>query len=663
MRYLPAFTSILFCASTLASAQTSTSPGLRLTLHSDGTRDSRVSRLAALYVPEQEAPSPFLKKGPFTAEYTGFLTLEARHRLFFSAEGNGSLTVSINLPDDSEITFSRQGHYSKTNETERLRLNPGSYPIRVVYKSPESGDAGFRLYWRESRNEWPQEPVPPTAWSHTPDDDLTQSLLKRRGRQLIADLHCAKCHATDIHDNAMLELGADVPSFSGIGSRLHPAWMAEWINNPKAVRHQARMPRLIHSEADKDAENIAAYLATLTDEAPELIQGDVRSGGQLFHNLGCIGCHTLPGTEKQEDTYQRLSLNHVNQKFKPGALTAFLLNPARHYAWIRMPDFKFSKQEAADLAAWLRSNTPQAKPAIHGNAELGKTEAAEHGCMNCHAPQEAKLKAPTLKDLTWSGGCLDGNFADYTLTDEDKAAILAVRSELGSLHQSSTVEFAHRQIETLNCHACHRYDGTSDRWSTLEDQTAHLNHPDSSHHQIDQSRPLLTWVGEKLNAQWSEDLLAGELSYKPRPWLTARMPVFNSRANGLARGLSHEHGYSSIKPEFKQDKELAELGRTLTGLGGFGCVVCHDVGTGKATAPFEVKGLNLAYAHDRLRYDYFLRWMQHPQRVVDTTKMPRYSIDGTSAFPQLEGNADEQYRAIWHYTADGMQLTPPDGAK
>lgn len=42
-------------------------------------------------------------------------------------------------------------------------------------------------------------------------------------------------------------------------------------------------------------------------------------------------------------------------KFTPGALVAFLLKPSEHFAWIGMPDFKLSNEEAFQLAAYLES--------------------------------------------------------------------------------------------------------------------------------------------------------------------------------------------------------------------------------------------------------------------------------------------------------------------
>jgi len=62
----------------------------------------------------------------------------------------------------------------------------------------------------------------------------------------------------------MPELAMDAPSFEGIGSRRNQEWMARWIQDPKALRMTAQMPRVLHGATVKeDVGAIAAYLASL----------------------------------------------------------------------------------------------------------------------------------------------------------------------------------------------------------------------------------------------------------------------------------------------------------------------------------------------------------------------------------------------------------------
>ena len=69
----------------------------------------------------------------------------------------------------------------------------------------------------------------------------------------------------------------------------------------------------------------------------------------------------------------------------------------------------------------------------------------------------------------------------------------------------------------------------------------------------------------------------------------------------------------------------------------------------KPTAAFELEGVNFALAHERLRKEWFIRWMDNPSSVTPSTKMPRYSEDGKSQRPELDGDAAKQFDAIWNY--------------
>ena len=158
-------------------------------------------------------------------------------------------------------------------------------------------------------------------------------------------------------------------------------------------------------------------------------------------------------------------------------------------------------------------------------------------------------------------------------------------------------------------------------------------------------------------------MINGTLPYKPRPWILARMPIFESRAKLLAHGQAYAHGFPVKDKVPPKNEKIVPDGSKLVGSEGFSCVICHDTGKGKAIAAFEVKGLNLGLGVERLRYEYYMRWMLNPQRVVSHTKMPRYSSDGTTAFPILDGDAIKQYDAIWEYFKGGMNMTPPKGAK
>jgi mono/diheme cytochrome c family protein len=503
-----------------------------------------------------------------------------------------------------------------------VTLRKGRNAILVRFRSADTGESSLRLMW--SGDDFPREPVPPTVLRRPP--------APVDGRRWIAHFRCLNCHA-EKKPVGMPELEMDAPSLVGSRARLRPGWVAQWVRNPRAFRPDATMPALVRDE--QSARDIAAYLADdsdLTGLTPKL------DGRRLYSELGCGSCHAK-------------DLGYVRAKFKPRALVDYLLKPDRHYSWTRMPDFQLTEAEAEGLAAFLLD--PGEEAAMPGgDPDRGKKLVQTLGCLNCHAADLAnEFKTVPLRG---GEGCL-ARGADFGLNQDQRESLAALlKTDLSSLSRDTPAEFAARQIETLRCSACHRIDGRPDSWPEGEPA-------DSS---VDQTRPPLTWAGEKLRPEWMQSLFSGALRYKPRPWLKARMPVFRARAAGLARGLAAMHGCppaGDAPPE--PDKDQAEIGRRLVGRrDGFACVACHHVGREEADSVFETMGPNFNLARDRLRKDYFHRWMMRPSRVEPGTKMPQMADDeGRTAFGDLfDGDAVQQFEAIWQYLLQGDKIVAPE---
>lgn len=185
----------------------------------------------------------------------------------------------------------------------------------------------------------------------------------------------------------------------------------------------------------------------------------------------------------------------------------------------------------------------------------------------------------------------------------------------------------------------------------------------------DQTRPTLTWVGEKLRPEWMGRFMAGEVAYKPRYWMRARMPAFDGTvAKQIAAGLALEHGMPARSVETagvkegKSDPGLGEIGRKLVGRdGGLACVTCHSVVETRAANPFEAPAPNLLHVPERLTHDYYMRWMRKPMRFTPGTKMPQFSEEGRSALKEiLGGDSDRQFEAIWQYVLRGEGMGAPE---
>ncbi|MFP6873758.1 MAG: hypothetical protein VCA55_09645 [Verrucomicrobiales bacterium] len=625
----PLFTTLLALIASIAGA----GQGLILQF---GDADSRIARQVALYVPEGRPASQFTNPGQLKALWQGTLNLEARSRLIFTLEGTGQATLTV----DGEVLCTEIG-----TPSERKRLGSGRHAIQIQYKGPTEGHSQLRLFW-EGRD-FGREPIPATAFSHA----QTGTLLARQGQpraghRLIKKHGCRNCHGGNHNPEA--------PSLEDIGKRLEPSWLAHWIENPAACRPGTHMPKLFTGAgAAQKAADIAHFLAPPREKArqPATDPQEIVSGGHIFYQQGCIGCHTL----EAKGSDGRIGLGAAATKYRPSALAGFLREPAKHHDAARMPDFGFSAAESKALESFLRTLTKDKLPARNeGNPERGKLLLKQSGCLNCHAAGKMKTELPVPKALA-TLKTADCKAANYLLTETEQEAItVALNSPVKPHHIPA--EFAQQQFITLRCAACHDRDGQQAYREIFQVEISHLKPPDPP---VDDEKPgahkgtipHLNHLGSKLRPEWSTRLFAGQIQPKTRHWLKARMPAFASRAGDLASGFSHAAGLPEKSPAFPAaDPEKIKTGADLAGITGFSCGACHAVNDKPAFAVFEGEGPNLKDAGARLRNEYFHLWMNSPMRQWPGTIMPAYAAEGKTPLAQhYEGDAKKQFEAIYQY--------------
>jgi mono/diheme cytochrome c family protein len=120
-------------------------------------------------------------------------------------------------------------------------------------------------------------------------------------------------------------------------------------------------------------------------------------GRKLIEESNCVGCHVIPGYDRQWVP----NLNGIGSKVNKSWLFHWLKNPQKYFPNTKMPDFKLSDEEAYELTEFLMtfksfpSNIelePLPKQLSESQEtqndkfiELGSTKFKEARCISCHS--------------------------------------------------------------------------------------------------------------------------------------------------------------------------------------------------------------------------------------------------------------------------------------
>ena len=632
--------------------------------------DARRVRLAALFVPAGQPPSPFLPSGQFRARWRGFLKLDLNEEVRFHTEGRGEFRLRVG---GRVVSFSApEGDRLDNGLSESIPLRSGLNTFEMDYSSPPAGEAVFRLSW--SSDERLQEPIPATAFFHDGGDPMLQEGQRLRyGREIFAQQRCAHCHLPEkpFDEENMPELQSFAPRLDGIGDRLTAEWLQRWIENPQALKPDSHMPQLLGGPNQQArTADIVSFLTSLKSATTPVSTGRaansevVSTGEELFNKLGCVGCHPI---QEIPPNPELPSLRNLDSKWRPGALAAYLRAPERYNSWSRMPNFDLSQAETGSLAGYLLSlpgdGAASSSRLPEGDPDRGRQLVVSLGCLNCHqlSGLNSTLKAPPLKELSgkaWTTSCLaethdplsqSPQFA-FTGSQRDQVASF-LKDHSTSLRRRDWVEFSMRQQNQLRCRTCHDLDSSSSRWSPLRALVDGTNTSLTEEETIHLKIPPLTWAGEQFRPEWIESLVAGNLETKTRPHLVARMPAFVAYAPGLARGLAAQHGFASASTDRPAvSRQLAEVGSALIEKDALGCVDCHAVGPRRALAGRDTETINFNLISQRLRHEFYWRFLRDPQQILPGTMMPTFMDRGRSTLPTVyAGDARQQSEALWHF--------------
>jgi mono/diheme cytochrome c family protein len=501
------------------------------------------------------------------------------------------------------------------------------------------------------------------------------------GFLLLAELNCTACHAAPEAWQERLKAKPG-PDLAGVGSRLDADTLWLMIRSPQHRKKGTQMPGLFAGEEgdEEKVEALVEYLSANKWDAPQMPAGDVERGKELYHKVGCVACHEpaldvrppkVPADAEVEKPGNGSVPIALADAYDVNALALFLHDPLSMRPAGRMPDMRLSKQEAADIAAYLHVGRVAEKATARAalkipkqGIEKGRVVFEKMNCVACHTSGSAvapirKPAAKPLSELNAQSGCLADKQASGTprfdLNDLQKRALklalAVIQNEAApKLTAQEKIDW---QMSRLNCYACHDRDskgGPEDpraQFFGVNDPTA------ESLGQLAHLPPTLDKVGRKLTRGWFEKILWGK-DGSVRPYMDTRMPNFGREHTEMLISAFNQADQLDKPVEIDVSglgkHHRAELGRQLLGAKGLACVACHGLKDRKSLGPPVIR---LTHTVERLQPEYFKELLLNPQVTQPGTVMP----------PMFVGRkkADQEIESLWTYLREVEGQPLPEG--
>ena len=189
------------------------------------------------------------------------------------------------------------------------------------------------------------------------------------GIELVERYGCYGCHKIKGFETRR-KVG---PDLSKIASKTNEEFIFRWIKEPRGLR-PTRMPQLWDVRIDEtqellsrnnvEANAVVAYLMekSVAEGYPPPPPGELESGRELFEKVGCLACHRVGEDLRGMDGLANASyrtygpnLAGTGSKVSSGWLYAWLRDPKAYWRETNMPSLRLTRQEAADITAYLMS--------------------------------------------------------------------------------------------------------------------------------------------------------------------------------------------------------------------------------------------------------------------------------------------------------------------
>lgn len=492
-----------------------------------------------------------------------------------------------------------QGLTSDTDIVRRLTNpeSPGTWSTMPAFNFSEAEAKDVAAFLLEA-SQVRVQPKDKIASFKTGDVDAGQKLLLTTG--------CVACHAI-----AQMPAGFEPqaapyhgPDLSRVSDRRDVAWLQKWLQSPKSINPDHRMPEFALSE-DEQRQILAALNQRAANDAASpfaAASGKVATdadavvrGRELVTKANCAACHKISGIESTKVSRMRPLADSANNN---GHNCISAQSQAERETAMKLPRFRLNDAQRGQIDAWLSTLNADLPTAL-GFAE-GELLLRRNGCLACHDRDQQS----GISGLT--------------------ASIEAKRDDLRGQSQALIPP---------------PLTAVGDR---LQDD--YLKHAVTG----EQKERRLPWLLVRMpRFEMSQDERQSIVRFLVA---SDRIPESADVARPeLFTHLDPQH------PALATPNELL-LGNQLVGAGGFNCIACHKAGSYEPrNVAMGTRGSDIMTMGQRVRSRYFMRWMQNPIRVVPGIEMPAIRKPVAGVF---EDSLAQQISVLWKALAD-PKFSPP----
>ena len=456
-----------------------------------------------------------------------------------------------------------------------------------------------------------------------------------RGKALVENIGCLGCHVNSeqVKDEKSGEIRLakrdDVPlernygfNLVGVGTKTHPAWVYNWVKNPKAYYADAPMPSL--RLTDQEASDVTAYLMTL--QKPQFMMKRVDA----------------PDVKAVHDLAKSYMINTLSDRDAEAKLKSMQLNDQLVYLGQRSIE-KYGCYSCHNINGFEGLKPIGTELTIEGSKPLHlfdfgfvheyEHESGKHEHVQHNVPSWIynKVRSPRVYDDKREKGYNDKlKMPNFHLSEEEARLITMVITGLtkdmvapnrmaAMDPHDRLIEEGRKRVSQHNCRACHIVDRTGRAIGALIADTNFLP-------------PDLTPEGARAQSPFLFNFLKDPTTMKIRPWLSVRMPTFHfddQEANTLVTYFASEGNAQQFDTRRVSNPPAANvaIGREVFGM--LRCAQCHstapvnpenppvpDVANAQSLAP------NLTLSRIRLRHEWIPDWIRRPGEMIPSTRMP-----------------------------------------